>query len=330
MLKMKLSMLVAAFIAVTVARAAQPFRHYNISIAGDVAVAVDPVCHVPYPPASDTVWIACKCRGEKFWEAMHSSKEEAGKLFKPIRDTSESPFTNIAELTKWGWQDATVQANYFDFNKAWGVDQVLRTIGVSDKVAKNGGTIQVFRVTHGDGDANGRGYGPSPYNKQPQYMVNGKSYPVTGSEYNFGFDPSGVLLALDRKSPQFAGSERSPKVQGTNLPELASFSDIAWLKWKEAIGSAPTSMRYFLTLSITNQETRGLFNIVLTRAKLCEVPAWPGLEVDPITEDGLALLGSPNALAFSYFLVQHKSILGDLKISKITIFKNTAKFPDPS
>lgn len=40
-------------------------------------------------------------------------------------------------------------------------------------------------------------------------------------------------------------------------------------------------------------------------------------------------LGSPNALAFSYFLINHKNTLGTLKINKITIFKNTAKFSDP-
>lgn len=39
--------------------------------------------------------------------------------------------------------------------------------------------------------------------------------------------------------------------------------------------------------------------------------------------------GSPNALAFSYFLVQHKASLGDLKISKITLFKNGLTFADP-
>lgn len=41
------------------------------------------------------------------------------------------------------------------------------------------------------------------------------------------------------------------------------------------------------------------------------------------------LAGSPNALAFSYFLINHKDTLGHLRISQITIFKNVAKFPDP-
>lgn len=187
--------------------------------------------------------------------------------------------------------DAAVKPGYADFEKTWGVDGILRAIRVSDKATKDGGTLQMFRTTHGDGNANGGGYGVTPYNKQPKYTANGKKYPVSGSEYNFAFDPSGILLALDRKSPQFAGSERNPKVQGDDLPELAAFSAVAWLKWKEATGGFPTTMRCFLTLSITNSETRSLLNVVLTRAEECEVPSWPGLDIDASSDEGLALLG---------------------------------------
>lgn len=168
---------------------------------------------------------------------------------------------------------------------------MLRAIGASDKATKNGGSIEVVKLTHGDGDANGGGYGPTPYNKQPPYTVNGKSYPVTGGEYTFGFDPTGVLLAMDRKSPQYAGGQRSPKVQGDGLPSLRSFSDVAWLKWKAVAGNAPSSMRYFASLSITNMETRGVFSKVLDMASFREVPAWPGHEVAANTGEGAALLG---------------------------------------
>ncbi|KAF1924504.1 uncharacterized protein M421DRAFT_8806 [Didymella exigua CBS 183.55] len=328
---MKISFLIAAFLlALTSARVAQPLlSHSNVSTAGDITTTSGTITPLPYPPTSKNVWNTCKCRGENFWKAMHTVKEGAGKLFNPPRDTSESTFTDTAELTKWSWNDAEPQATYFDFAKAWGVDHVLRAIGVSDKATKDGGSIQVFKATHGDSNANGGGHGISPYNVQPRYTANGRTYRVTGSEYNFGFDPSGVLLALDRKSPQFAGSKRNPRVQGDGLPELQSFSDVAWLKWKGATGRTPTSMRYFASLSITNDETRGIINIVLSRANFDQLPAWPGHDVDPNTEEGAALLGSPNALAFSYFLVQHKATLGDLKISKITIFKNSLKFADP-
>ncbi|KAF1347246.1 hypothetical protein EJ07DRAFT_30722, partial [Lizonia empirigonia] len=129
-----------------------------------------------------------------------------------------------------------------------------------------------------------------------------------------------VLLAMNRKSPRYAGRQRKPKVEGDGLPDLQSFSDIAWLKWKASTGSAPSSMRYFASISITNIETNGVIAKVLSQAGYTEVPAWPGYDVDANTEPGAALMGTPNALAFSYFLVQHKTSLGNLKISKVTLF----------
>ena len=194
-------------------------------------------------------------------------------------------------MTNWAWKDSPVPESSYHFDKAWGVDHVLRAIGVSDKATKNGGSIQVVKVIHGDGEANGGGYGPTPYNSQPQYKVGSRSYRVTGSEYTFGFDTSGVLLAMDRKSPQYAGSQRNPKIQGNDLPDLQSFSDVAWLKWKAVTGNAPSSMRYFASISITNLETRGIISKVLDKAAYREVPAWPGHEVDANTEQGAALLG---------------------------------------
>lgn len=192
-----------------------------------------------------------------------------------------------------------MQARYSDFSKVWGVDHALRAIGVSDKTTQDGGSIQLLRVTHGDGDANAGGFGPAPYDAQPPYTANGRSYRVSGSEYTFGIDTSGVLLALDRKSPRFAGGKRAPRVEDAGLPELQSFSDVAWLKWKEITGSAPTAMRYFASLAIKNDETRGILNIVLTRAGFAEIPAWPGYDVDPDTEDGAALLGKSEPLSSS-------------------------------
>lgn len=188
------------------------------------------------------------------------------------------------------------------------MDHVLRAIGVSDKATKFGGTIEVVKLAHGDSDANGGGYGPTPYNGQSTYKVDGNDYRFTGSEYTFGFDPSGgmlprcwqrttltdllVLLAMDRKSPQFAGNQRNPKVQGDGLPGLQSFSDVAWLKWKAVTGKAPSTMRYFASLSITNIETRGVLAKVLDKAAYREVPAWPGHNVDANSEEGAALLGT--------------------------------------
>lgn len=53
----------------------------NLSTAGDFTIATGPVCNIPFPSAEPAVWNKNKCRGEKFYDAMHSTKEQAGKLF---------------------------------------------------------------------------------------------------------------------------------------------------------------------------------------------------------------------------------------------------------
>lgn len=96
-------------------------------------------------------------------------------------------------MKTWSWNDAKVPDTSFKFDKAWGVDHVLRAIGVSDKATKNGGAIEVLKVAHGDADGDAGGFGSKLYNDQPQYTVGGKTFRVTGSEYTFGFDPSGGM-----------------------------------------------------------------------------------------------------------------------------------------
>jgi ABC-type proline/glycine betaine transport system substrate-binding protein len=96
---------------------------------------------------------------------------------------------------------------------------------------------------------------------------------------------------MNRKSPKYAGSQRRPKVEGNGLPDLQSFSDVAWLKWKATTGNAPSSIRYFASMSITNQETNGVLARVLSQARYTAVPAWPGYDVAANTEQGAALLG---------------------------------------
>ena len=102
-------------------------------------------------------------------------------------------------MQTWSWNDATVPATSFKFDKVWGIDHVLRAIGVSDKAKQDGGSIEVFKLTHGDGDADAGGFGLRLYNDQPQYKVGGQSFRVTGSEYTFGFEASGGKCSQQRE-----------------------------------------------------------------------------------------------------------------------------------
>jgi hypothetical protein len=97
---MKLFVLVAAlFLALPSARVVQPWSDdYNIT---NVVVAAgdepERILYLPYPYATDDFYNECKCKGENFWNAMHSSSADAGNLFKPARSSSESIYTEICK-----------------------------------------------------------------------------------------------------------------------------------------------------------------------------------------------------------------------------------------
>jgi len=94
---MKLYTLVAAYIsALASARVAQPWGgHSNVTTATD-----ERPLYLPYPFATEDDYNTCKCKGEHFRKAMQSSSTEAGNLFKPPRDSSESLFTDTSKTIK--------------------------------------------------------------------------------------------------------------------------------------------------------------------------------------------------------------------------------------
>ena len=106
-----------------------------------------------------------------------------------------------------------------------------------------------------------------------------------------------VIIAMDRLSPQEAGKERTPVVEGVDeLPLIRAFSDITWMSWKalaDATDSDPKNIHYFMSLSITNEQTQRILSRAI-REVLPEawcIPDWPGFEFGISTPQGQAILG---------------------------------------
>lgn len=97
---------------------------------------------------------------------------------------------------------------------------------------------------------------------------------------------------MDRNSPQSAGKEMEPPIQGNELPAIKASSDIMWLYWK-MYGDVAKGPNYFLSLSITNEATQKIISRaireVIPDAK--DFPAWGGYDFDTDTPEGQALLG---------------------------------------
>jgi hypothetical protein len=259
-----------------------------------------------YDNADDDAWNKAKCKGANFVRAMRGSDRDAGQVFSPPRDSAASEFENSSFdfAEKWGWSySETIPA--VDF-KDWGVNNVLRDLTLSDKCAGWGGYLDCLTFVHGlnqlaDGK---REHDPAPYD------VDGKTYRTSGAHYRIAFDASKggqyteylqasckhlqvtVIIAMDRASPQSAGKDMQPPVQGKELPAISASSDIMWMYWK-MYGDAAKGPNYFLSLSITNEATQKIISRAIreTIADAKDFPAWGGYKFDTDTPEGQALLG---------------------------------------
>ncbi|KAI8932163.1 hypothetical protein NX059_011046 [Plenodomus lindquistii] len=195
---------------------------------------------------------------------MHSSDAEAGKIFKPARTTATSRFSEVSEIA-----------------------QTPQILGKSTQRALEEDDVHIINLLHVD---------PTLQDEEPFYTVAGKKYPMTRAQYIFASQSSGVIITMDRKSPKHAVRGIQPEIQDAELPELQSFSDIAWLQWTRVIGE----------VGIDGDDWFGP----------------PGYKVSAYADSGAALLGTPNAVASSVLLIQHKARLGNLHIHKITLFND--------
>jgi len=73
-------------------------------------------------------------------------------------------------------------------------------------------------------------------------------------------------------------------------------------------------------LGISNDKTNEIIARCLRNAGR-ELQEWPGVSFTTDSEEGHALLGSPNGATFAFFLMQHKAQLGHKTITRITVLR---------
>ncbi|KAJ4372914.1 hypothetical protein N0V83_003205 [Neocucurbitaria cava] len=160
---------------------------------------------------------------------------------------------------------------------------------------------------------------------------------ATEAYYEFGINTKGgAIFNFYLESPKFAASSlwynsRKDADPG-DLPQLRALSDILWGYWNRDNPNIK-NIRYFFMIGIANPTTNQLIASILHNAGR-ELSEWPGASFATATDEGHALLGSPNGAAFAYFLMQHKAELGYKIITKVTVFQPDTDDPvdivDPS
>lgn len=96
-------------------------------------------------------------------------------------------------------------------------------------------------------------------------------------------------MAVDRISPASAAKKRSPPVSDSELPDVHTFSDLGYLNYKKILGTDPKSLKYMMSLMITNDETASIITKALNGKSL---GPWPGETFSWRTKAFKALLGT--------------------------------------
>lgn len=151
-----------------------------------------PEPHPIGPSADESLWEKTRCKGDNLLQAMYLSDFEAAqRLFNPPAQTMQSSHTDPNSAKTWGWQlielDEDGNGPILDFyagkeyrRHGQGVGHVLKALGVSDKIRKNGGKIRVHAFHHGDlarDEADEEDEDYLPFDKQT-YNVEGMTWRV--------------------------------------------------------------------------------------------------------------------------------------------------------
>ncbi|KAJ8106913.1 hypothetical protein OPT61_g9226 [Boeremia exigua] len=280
---------------------------YRISAAGKPR---------PVPP---TPWQKYVCRGQKLHQACISGKDKAVEFVTPVDSKFDS--TLESELAQWGYYDRPEEAATYCWFELY-LPTELKELDINPKGKDEGGPNECFMFKH--------------YNDLSSDVPADKQQPrATSALAVIGANaPDGVIYFINVKSAYEGARELWGVDNPTpdDLPQLRQISDMAWGAWrrKHSPGQPLGGIKKFFVDHIVNRVTIELVAEALKTYELEEgeirpesVPNWPGLTFDMNTEQGLAMLGSPNGIAIGYFLAQHKTQLGGNKyVSKVQVFTN--------
>ncbi|RMZ68536.1 cytochrome p450 [Pyrenophora seminiperda CCB06] len=276
-------------------------------------------------PASREDWIKYTTKGGALMCGLEGSDQTAGRLLRDTRDplSAASRFQGDlqTELHNWYWRSVNPATWSCNFIKDWQLSEALHGLGLDGYSKAHGGDNECFRIEHWDPNKSDENDNTIPAILQ-WYTVpgNSKSYQATKAHYEFGINTKGgAIYGLFLESPQSSAfSCWGRKARTDQLPELRAFSDVIWGYWNRNNPDIK-NIRFFLMIGISNDATTELITSCLIN-KRAELSVWPGTEFSTATDEGQALLGSPNGAAFAFFLMQHKAQLGQKTITKITVF----------
>ncbi|KAH3980431.1 hypothetical protein HBH64_030150 [Parastagonospora nodorum] len=266
-------------------------------------------------PATDAMWNTAVCKGRKMIAQMSYSDYDVAQLLPNPKDTVQSPW-GYADLKKWGYNMFYSPPDYRDYSagKYWGISTVLKGMKYTDVCGRKPGEWKALSIQHMDGST-------KPLKEQIYTDPSGKVKRATAAYFYMSVLEGAGIMAQNRHGPWDALQALHPlDYAAEEVPELQRSSDMMWAMWEYAVPSDQRqNLEMFSTLAIGNQKTLALISRALKSLgkELSRAPT----VIEMNTEEGKALLSSPNGAGFAHFLIERKAQVGHKRIDVVLLFE---------
>ena len=124
--------------------------------------------------------------------------------------------------------------------------------------------------------------------------------------------------------PSEAQTSKDRRTLPSHLPALGHWADIAFIAWQERCreNQKPvTGLKHVFRCQISNQETLKVVRALCGQAQLTD--CWvQNRTYDPDSDEGKALIGTPNGASVAWLLLKHRQNLGRKRITRVTLMAN--------
>ena len=247
--------------------------------------------------------------------------EKGTKLLQLLTDPAEPPpqsyFTDVEDLDENGY----VSSTDYIFTDMDRLSDPFRDLGADSEMVDNGGKNILVHHVYGEKFTQNLMVGEFPNTLLSVLTAVQGTLPYFAQVCN----PEAGILIADGNLTVPAAVMLEDEL--TKLPPLHYWSDIAFLQYLSTFPSPPPQplpLNYVLRLGIMNHDTYQVLGNIFAGHGLHQCHSWPGLTFDIESEEGRAILGTPNGSGVAWMLIQHKAQLGEKKIKKVTVFHASA------
>ncbi|KAF2659417.1 hypothetical protein K491DRAFT_775600 [Lophiostoma macrostomum CBS 122681] len=241
-------------------------------------------------------------------------------------DSAESYWTEYSDLEEWGYMDDDDMAKTILLQNGLQLKDAFTDLGLSTAwMSKSAKEISLDAKEHFDDTEH-----------------DGVEYEATDAHFYTVMQLNkGVLIGWQKFGPAHSAFHKEPPHEGP-LPKLKNWHDIAYLQYAEqaAKENIPTrSIRYIVSTAIINNESQYIAGRALKipnhdkdkrpdsewqimRGAECGSYPWANrVEFEITSDEGKALMASPNGRGAALMLITHKEAFGEKRVlEKVTVW----------